>query len=151
MTISERQVREAVRAIWTVQLGLEIADAVLTPDELQGDTVTAAVHIHGDFTGSVLLRGSRALVRRAAEVMFASRGGSVTDDDQRDVAGELANVIAGNLKALVPGHSSISLPTIIEGAAYSVHSLDVRACQDVGFTLDGEPMVVTVVEHGSSS
>lgn len=151
MTISERQVREAVRAIWTVQLGLEIADAVLTADQLQGDTVTAAVHIHGDFTGSVLLRGSRALVRRAAEVMFASRGGPMTDDDQRDVAGELANVIAGNLKALVPGHSSISLPTVIEGTAYSVHSVDVRARQDVGFTLDGEPMVVTVVEHGGSS
>jgi chemotaxis protein CheX len=151
MTISERQVREAVRAIWTVQLGLEIADAVLTADELQGDTVTASVNIHGDFTGSVLLRGSRALVRRAAEVMFVSHGGPVTDDDQRDVAGELANVIAGNLKALVPGHSSISLPTVIEGSAYSVHSLDASASREVGFTVDGEPMVVTVVEHTINS
>ena len=151
MTISEQQVREAVHAIWTVQLGLEIADAVLTADRFQGDTVTAAVQIHGDFTGSVLLRASRALVRRAAGIMFATRGGPVIDDDQRDVAGELANVIAGNLKAMVPGHSSISLPTIVEGSDYSVHSLDPSASRDVGFTLDGEPMVVTVVEHTINS
>jgi chemotaxis protein CheX len=151
MTITEEQVRKAVHNIWSTQLALEVQDANLRSDTLEGPTITAAVHIHGDFLGGVRLRSSRALIRRAAAVMFACDEDQLTEDDQRDVVGELTNVIAGNLKALVPGHSSISLPTIIEGTDYSVWSLDVRSSQDVGFTLDDLPMVVTVVEHVQST
>jgi CheY-specific phosphatase CheX len=150
MTISQAQVRRAVHNIWATLLGLEIEPAELEADDVTGPSITAAVHIHGDFVGSVRLRSSRAVIRRAGAIMFAIDEDGLDGDDERDVAGELANVIAGNLKALLPGHSSISLPTIIEGSDYAVRSLDVKSSTDTGFTLDGEAIVVTLVEEEPS-
>ena len=81
--------------------------------------------------------------------MFDLPAEQLADDDDRDVIGELANVIAGNIKALMPGSNSISLPTIVEGSDYHVSTLDVRSSADFSFTLDGESMTVTVMEHGN--
>lgn len=144
----ETQVRSVVRSVWSTQLGLEIQDTGGPPPAPRSPTLTAAIHISGDFQGAIRLECSRALIRRAAAIMFAMPESALTEDDDRDVVGELTNVITGNLKALIPGNNSISLPTIIEGSDYKVSTLNVESSEDFGFTLDGEKMIVTVVEHG---
>ena len=110
--------------------------------------MTAAIHISGDFHGGIRLDCSRVLIRRAAAIMFNQPEDQLNDDDERDVVGELTNVVAGNIKALIPGSNSISLPTIIDGSDYRVSTLDVKSSEGFSFTLDGEGMTVTVLEHG---
>jgi len=148
MKSNEDQICSMVRGVWSTQLGLEIqnADGPATPSATP--TMTAAIHLTGDFRGGIRLECSRALIRRAASIMFNLPEDQLSEDDERDVVGELTNVIAGNIKALIPGSSSISLPTIIDGSDYKVSTLDVKESRDFRFTLDGENMTVTLLEHG---
>ena len=149
MSPNEAQIRSIVRTVWSTQLGLEILDVDDADRSSSTPTMTAAIHISGDFHGGIRLECSRTIVRSAASIMFDLPADQLVDDDDRDVIGELANVVAGNIKALIPGTNSISLPTIVEGNDYRVSTLDVRSSAAYSFTLDGESMTVTVVEHGS--
>ncbi len=148
MTPNEDQIRSVVRTVWSTQLGIEIDDTD-APMTLSGaPTMTAAIHISGDFSGGIRLECSRALIRRAASIMFDLPEEQLNDDDERDVVGELTNVVAGNIKALIPGCNAISLPTIIDGSDYTVSTLDVKSSKDFRFTFNGEFMTVTILEHG---
>ena len=147
MKASSEQVRSVVHAVWSTQLGLEIQNADGPAENPIAETLTAAIHITGDDRGGIRLECSRPLVRRAAAIMFSVPENELTPEDERDVIGELTNVIAGNIKALIPGENSLSLPTIVEGTDYQVSTTDVKDSEDHHFSLDGEPMVVTVVEH----
>jgi len=141
------QVRGIVRAVWSTQLDLDIQDAD-EPLFGQGEqTLTAAIHISGDFRGGILTECSRGLIRQAAALMFSLSEDDLTSEDEHDVIGELTNVIAGNIKALIPGRNSLSLPTIIEGTDYQVSTLEVKSSDRLVFTLDGKSMIVTVIEH----
>ncbi len=148
MKPDEAQIRSVVRSVWATQLGLDILDIDVPVPPPTSPTITAAIHISGDFHGAVRFECSRNSIRRAAAIMFDIPEQDSSDDDERDVVGELTNVIAGNIKALIPGSNSISLPTIIEGSDYRVSTLDIKSSDDFGFTLDGETMVVTLLQHG---
>ncbi len=50
---------------------------------------------------------TRRLMRNAGPVFF--------DDDARDALGEIANVIGGNVKALLPQKSILSVPEVFSG------------------------------------
>lgn len=149
MKPDESRIRSIVRSVWSTQLGLEIQDVDKPVRPAPSATITAAIHISGDFHGGVWLECSRSLVRRAASIMFDLPAEKLADEDERDVIGELTNVVAGNIKALIPGSNSISLPTIVEGSDYRISALDVKSSTGFSFVLDGEPMTVTVMEHGS--
>ena len=146
MKPDEQQIRGVVHSVWSTQLGVEITDT----EELAGpspETLTASIQISGDFHGAVRIKCSRVLVRRAAATMFSMPEDDVTGDDERDVIGELTNVVAGNIKATIPGRNSISLPTIVDGTDYQVSTVDVSSSDEIFFTLDGEAIVLTLVEH----
>lgn len=150
MKPEENQIRSIVHDVWSTQLGLSIDDLKVPANTTETTTITAAIHITGDFRGGIRLESSRALVRRAASIMFDQPEDTMTREDELDVIGELANVIAGNIKALIQGNNSLSLPTIIDGSDYQISTVDVKTSDDYRFALDGEAMVLTVVEHGSA-
>lgn len=141
------QVTHIVHTVWATQLGLEVTPSDVDSVAPRSETLTAAIHISGDFRGSVLLECSRTLVRRAAAIMFGLPEDRLTSDDERDVIGELTNVVAGNIKALFPGENALSLPTIVEGTDYRVSSTDVKTLDEHFFSENGEPLTITVVEH----
>ncbi|MEE4273979.1 MAG: chemotaxis protein CheX [Thermoanaerobaculales bacterium] len=147
MKPNPEQVRNIVHTVWSTQLGMDIHDSEFTPEMTEAETLTAAVHITGDFRGGIVVECSRLLVRRAASVMFSRPAEDLSPDDERDVIGELTNVVAGNIKALVTGANSLSLPTIVEGTDYQVSSMDVKTSDEYHFALDGEAMTLTLVEH----
>lgn len=149
MKPDETQIRSIVRSVWSTQLGLEIQDVDGLVQPEPSATITAAIHISGDFRGGVWLECSRSIIRRAASIMFDLPADQLADEDERDVIGELTNVVAGNIKALIPGSNSISLPTIVEGSDYRISTLDVKSSTGFSFVFDGESMTVTVMEHGS--
>jgi CheY-specific phosphatase CheX len=147
MIPSEDQVRSVVRNVWSTQLGLQIDDLGPDVDAPAKPAMTAAIHITGDFRGWIRLECSAALVRRAAAIMFQQPEDDLRREDDLDVIGEITNVVAGNIKALIDGHNSLSLPTIIEGSDYEVETIDVKSADRYAFGLGGEVLVATVVEH----
>lgn len=114
------EVREVVELVTSAMLqGTSEPSARPAPSEIGTDELwTARVRITGTFNGAVSLVCTRSFARRAVRRMTRSPATEpVTDDDARDALAELANVIAGNVKALLqvveePNH--LSLPTVGE-------------------------------------
>ena len=69
--------------------------------------------------------------------------------DLTDAIGELANVLGGNVKGLLPGPSLLSLPTVSaeEAPPRSVSS----EAQELWFLCSGEPLVVLVLQHAAAA
>src|SRR6478609_7872905 len=74
--------------------------------------LTATIQIDGAWSGNVALIFSPDLARAAASRMLKLAPEEVTTTDEEEVAAELANMIGGNFKSLLPSPSTLSLPTV---------------------------------------
>jgi chemotaxis protein CheX len=81
----------------------------------EGELV-AWVSITGAWSGDVKIRLSPELARRLAREILQIDPDSTDDAGVRDVAGEVANMIGGNLKALLPEPCRLSLPKVTKEA-----------------------------------
>jgi chemotaxis protein CheX len=118
----------------------------LVVDPVPGRGVTdvvATVAISGAWDGRVLLSFSPVAARRAtAALMGVEVTDEVTDDDVTDSVGELANIIGGSVKSLMPQPTVLSLPAVSHGA---FPELGGEVCRLTG-TWMGEPVSVAVHE-----
>ncbi len=112
MPVSSTELRQITDDVWQYTLNLPVADAAHTP--MGGGTLAARVRIHGPWEGSVILRCSPGTARRWALAMFAKRDEETTAEEVRDALGELANMIAGNIKGILDGQFQLSLPVVAE-------------------------------------
>jgi chemotaxis protein CheX len=108
--------------------------------------MTGAVHIDGAWEGAVMLQCPQDLANRLTSVLFKAED-TPSSDDVRDAMGELTNMLAGNVKALLPEPSRISLPTVAFGADYELSVVGTRAVATVSFTCEGSPLTVTLLER----
>jgi|YNPNPStandDraft_1061719.scaffolds.fasta_scaffold29519_2 chemotaxis protein CheX len=116
---------DAIRVVGDVfrtMLGIEIepVQVVWPPEE---DLINVTVHYAGAWKGALLLECTREQA-----CLFTARllGGDLPEqmnDDVRDAVGELANMIAGNLKPVLPPGVALSMPTLIEGTDYALRIL----------------------------
>lgn len=74
--------------------------------------VIGEVSIHGDFTGVLRVVLSPEGASQVAGRMFDVPAGSVDPDDLFDAVGEVANMLGGNVKALLVGGHSLGLPSV---------------------------------------
>ena len=74
----------------------------------------AAITISGSWKGSITISSSDELSRRIAAAMFRKDDNSVEARDIADALSELTKIIAGNIKAILPGPSQLSLPMTLE-------------------------------------
>jgi CheY-specific phosphatase CheX len=142
MSISSDGLGRVVRTIWATQLGLELEDAGLQEVEAifaERDEVAVAVQFSGDFAGVLVQRCSRRVSLLAAASAFAQTGNNLEASDLQDALSELAHMTAGNLKSLLPNTCKVSLPAKVD---HDHHTGEVMA--SAGFTLEGEPLVVTL-------
>jgi chemotaxis protein CheX len=94
------------------------------------EVVSAWVDIIGPWTGSVVLTCAPATAEALTESVLMTRPPTVVDEeDVADALGELANVLGGNIKSVLPGESRLGLPQI--GSAPSRGRLD-DVCALVG-------------------
>ncbi len=104
------------------------------------------VDVTGAFCGSVVVGCSESLARRLAAQMFGLDEGDVNLDDIVDATRELANVVAGNLKILMPPPSEIGLPRPVDELASQDNGLVNR----MAFLCAGEPLVISVHESAAA-
>ena len=108
MPISEKEVCSVTETVWAEMLGLHLEPAGQAATCPNGSSLTAIIHIEGAWTGAAVLSCSRRLAQIAASIMFSLDGGEPATEEVRDALGELANVIGGNLKAMLPGLSPVT-------------------------------------------
>jgi hypothetical protein len=94
---------------------------VPAPGDLPADTLSAWVDITGPWTGSVVLTTGRQTAADLTRALLREAAPELLDhEDVADAFGEIANVVGGNVKAALPGPSTLGLPEV--GAAPAVRN-----------------------------
>ena len=105
-------VQEITEQAWLALVG---EDEVLVPlpAPLPADTLSSWVEIVGPWTGAVVLTTGRDTAEELARCLLGEHAPAVLDaEDVADALGEIANVVGGNVKAVLPGPSVLGLPEI---------------------------------------
>lgn len=141
-------ITEIVQMIWETVFGLPLE--VGSGGTLGSDpAMTGSVQIDGAWEGAVMLQCPQLLASSLTARLFAADG-PPPPAEIRDAMGELTNMIAGNLKALLPQPSRISLPTVAFGADYELTVVGTRPVETVSFVSQGSPLTVTLLQRTSS-
>lgn len=142
----EEQITEIARMVFDTVLGLEAVPTDGTPPLPAGAAMLAgAVRITGAFDGAVTVSCSPQLASHAAAILFDVPDGAATETDTRDALSELVNITGGNLKPLVPGPSTLSLPEIADGTTPAALAGS-RLLGRVRLDCLGQPVEVTLLE-----
>jgi len=135
-----RVVEEVFRAMLGLEVGPLPVDGAVEPGPL-----TAAVHFAGEWKGALLMQCSVPQALDFTARLMPGRKPSGVDDDVRDSLGELANMVGGNLKAVLPTGVGLSIPSVVEGNHYVVHICGGNASKAVRFQCDLGVFAVTLV------
>ena len=138
--LDEGTVTSIAEDAWLALVG-EDELLVPIPGELPGDVLSSWVDVVGPWTGSVVLTTGR---QTAADLTRALLGETAPEllehEDVADAFGEIANVVGGNVKAVLPGPSGLSLPDV--GTAPAVRN-PADVCR-VDVLWRGQPLTISV-------
>jgi chemotaxis protein CheX len=125
--VPPNELAQIVESVFETMLNLEVGQRG-TPWFPGGDRLTAAVHLTGDWNGAVLVECDRRQACRFAGRFLSIEPPETMDDVVRDVLGELANMIGGNLKCVLTRGIRLSMPSVVDGSDYSMRicGADVR-------------------------
>ena len=84
------------------------------------ERLTGAVYLAGSWRGAVLFECGHAEARHFTSQLMSLPVPEEVNDDVRDTMGELANMIGGNLKSVLPHGVVLSMPSVVEGSDYSL-------------------------------
>ncbi len=144
-----QSLRQDIEAIATMVLettaGIALVPAV---GEIPRDrpALSGCVHIAGAWNGAALVECELPLARRLTAALFALPADGVGTEDVRDALGEITNMVTGNIKALLPSPSRLSLPTVVEGADYAVTVPGTKPAAAASFRAGEHLVVVRLLE-----
>ena len=149
---TEDDLRVIAEQVWSSYLDLDgISPLIPAPGGPSTADVSASVSMTGAWRGHVIVNCSTAASKNAAAALLGVELDDVTIDDVTDALGELANIIGGNLKSLLPEPSALSLPHVFIGDGGSTRWPSVtEVCELRGTWLD-EPVCVSVLESIAAS
>ena len=113
-----------------MNLGVSTSDAPWTHG---GERLTSFVHLTGDWNGAVLFECNPLQACQFAGRMLSMDPPESVDDDVRDVLGELANMIGGNLKPVLTPGIRLSMPSVVDGCDYSLRVCGAKVQQRLAF------------------
>jgi chemotaxis protein CheX len=144
--LSDSDLRELVEAVWTVTLGFDVLDPAGSIPPPAEQTVCGCVQVTGAWTGMVTVRVSDGLARNVAATMFDTAPETLSEEELHDALGEIANMTGGTVKALLPGPSRLSLPTVVSGGQFSFNSPGGKLLREVAFRIKASRVCVQVIE-----
>ncbi len=109
-------VAELVSMAWSTFVGCEIApiDDVVPTDSV----MCSSIAITGPWSATLLLYCDRTIATTTTAAVLGMDPAEVEQADVRDIMGELANIIGGNLKGAISddsGEWKLSLPVVSDG------------------------------------
>ena len=114
----QSELRQIVDFVFQTMLQLEVTP--LTADwQPATDPITAAIFIANAWKGAVVIECSRQLAFEVTARLMSVERPTTVNDDVRDSMGELANMIGGNFKSVLPAGTGLSMPSVVEGSNYS--------------------------------
>jgi len=135
---------EIVQSVFMTMMGLDVSPSD-EPWNHNGDRLTSFVHLTGDWNGAVLFECNSRQACQFAGHILAMDPPEIVDDDVRDVLGELANMIGGNLKCGMATGVRLSMPTVMEGRDYDLRVCGSQVLERLGFQCAEGNFWVTVL------
>jgi chemotaxis protein CheX len=119
----------------------------LEPAPDSGLDITAMVGLAGELCGVVTIRCSGD----SAAVMAARLLGTEPDQanhEMWDAIGEICNMVAGNFKNKIAGLGCmLSVPTVITGGNYRLHSVADEEALHLAMAFDGAAVIISLQVH----
>ncbi|HTB33554.1 MAG TPA: HDOD domain-containing protein [bacterium] len=134
---------ETIRSVLHGATGLEPSPCPAGGDEADADWMSATVFFSGDWQGMIRLEMPYALAQALAGRMRRQDGVQTERMLVLDGVGELANILAGNLKPALGGARRFSVPRVLEGPAFPLGALGGEPLQR-SYLVDGRPFRVAV-------
>lgn len=148
----EEAIVNITQNIWESILGLQVErarDVAQLSQANREKSLTGCVQLAGAWEGSVFLYCTAVLAGEVAATMFGTTREQLRNGDTEDALGELTNMVAGNLKIVLPRPCQLSLPAVVEGIDYRVIVPGTKIAGQVLFESEGQPLLVTVLEGGA--
>lgn len=111
------------------------------------ERLTAAVHLAGDWNGAVLVECDPVQACRFASRFLSVDLPDTVDDVVRDVLGELANMIGGNLKCALMQRIQLSMPSVVEGTNYHIRVCGAGTRDQIAFQCEEGLFWVTILAN----
>jgi len=138
----------AVRQLFQSMLDLDVAPTSVDQWGCLGPII-GIVHLSGGWDGFVLTGFEPSLADVVASHMMAQPGVPVSEEELRDAVGEVANILAGNLKCLIPAWTEMSIPAVIEGTVSRKMELQSSPIRRLYFTTEHGRFWLTFVPSGA--
>jgi len=138
----------SVREVFRIMLGSEL-DAVQEEAEPQPWECSAMVGLAGQVCGVLSVRCTMTSASLMASRMLGIDPADV-GEQVWDAIGEISNMIAGNFKNKITGLGDgcmLSVPTVITGANFSMHSLADAPPLETRLAFSGQAISVTLEIH----
>ena len=113
------ELAQIVGSVFGAMLGLEVSESG-TPWFPGGERLTATVHLTGNWNGALVLECDQGQACNFAGRFLSIDPPDTVDDVVRDMLGELANMIGGNLKCVLAPGIRLSMPSVVDGSDYSL-------------------------------
>ena len=115
MLVTHNDMNHIVGELWSTVFGMGINPTAPAP--FDGRVITATVSMTGDCAASVVVRCGDQLAEQLAAKALGLDESALVADDLHDTVGEVANILAGNVKAMLDGEFVLSLPAVSDGTA----------------------------------
>ena len=142
--LEQDDIHQLADRIWDSMFGagLELLDRESPSDDPR--FLTGCVQLTGAWEGAAVVRCSFKLASQLASTMFGAE--ELADDEVSDTVGELANLTAGAVQALMPSPSELSPPSVVEGKDYKLILPHCSVMNQAYFRYGNEPFNIVVFE-----
>jgi chemotaxis protein CheX len=140
--LTDLDLQDIAERTWSSYLDLDGDSPLLLAEHDAVPELTASVSVTGAWDGHIAINCSLPAARYIAATMLALEHGDVTTDDILDATGELANVLGGSVKTLLPQPSVLSLPQVVLGNR--LHFPGTRTVRHLTGLWHDEPILINV-------
>ncbi len=141
----QMQINQIVEDVFRLMMSLDVSQSEL-PGAVAAFSLTAEVQFVGAWKGAVLLQCSPEQAVGFTSRLLPGLEPSGVDVDVRDSLGELANMVAGNLKAVLPAGVALSMPSVVEGSDYEVHHSASKTVKTLSFSSELGIFQITLLQ-----
>jgi chemotaxis protein CheX len=142
--VNANMLARTVEAVFINMMNLYVTPSK-TPWAPSHDQMTSAVHLSGAWNGALLFECNRQLACQLAGRFLSMDAPETVNDDVRDVLGELANMIGGNMKSAVAAGLSLSMPSVTDGSDYGLRVCGSEVKGRLAFECADGPFWVTLL------
>jgi len=144
MSFKEAELCQFVESTWDSMLQRKAQrGAPMAPLE-KGEYLVGCVTITGNWEGAVTVACPMTGARQAAALMFAMEPDAVSLNEVQDALGELANMLAGQVKTLFPEPCKLSLPVVSDSY---VKVLGCTVLSELDFVCDDHTFRVSILKR----